>query len=757
MTSATYEKIIGAPVDRVDGPLKVTGAAPYPSDFTFPGLAHAVLVQSTVAAGKISTIDAAAAQATPGVLAVITHQNAPALTEAPVAPLGPPPPFPLRDNRILHHGQHVAVVVAQTREQALEAARLVQIDYEGASPILSIDDPRAPVLRNRSDQDVDRGDVTAALASAEVVYDETFTTAAVTSNPMGLFATVARWEGNRLTVHDASQDPMWVRKTLATVFDLPETDVRILVPYLGGGFGAGLRTWPHVILTALAARVTGRPVKLVLTRPQMFTSVGHRPQTRQRVRLGATRDGRLVAVDHESTSTIGALDDGGVGEFVTQVTGNAYACPNVATHDRRARLHIPSPHWMRAPGTTQGNFAVESALDELSYTLRIDPIELRLRNYAEIHPESGRPWSSKALRECYQAGAERFGWARHISETRSMRHGNWLVGYGMAGVTLTSGQAPCQASVSIRRDGTAHVRSAATDLGTGTYTIAAQVTAGLLGLDTGQVQVEIGDSNLPFAPYSGGSGMATSLSGAIQDAAGTLVQAFLEVVAGDQSSPLRGRHAGEVATIDGGIHLASAPWTGETYAAILARHGLQELTADGQRDPRVNAASQPPSGSFAAWFAEVRTDPDLGLLRVARIVSAVDAGRILNEKLARSQIIGGAVMGIGMTVLEQTVFDHQTGRIANATFSDYLIPANADVPEIDVVFVGTPDTVRPIGIKGIGEIGVVGVSAAIANAVYHATGRRIRALPITIEQLLGRVPLGRTAVMIGERAADLIG
>jgi xanthine dehydrogenase YagR molybdenum-binding subunit len=311
--------------------------------------------------------------------------------------------------------------------------------------------------------------------------------------------------------------------------------------------------------------------------------------------------------------------------------------------------------------------------------------------------------------------------------------------------------------VSVRRDGTAHVRSAATDLGTGTYTIAAQVTAGLLGLDTGQVQVEIGDSNLPFAPYSGGSGMATSLSGAIQDAAGTLVQAFLEVVAGDQSSPLRGRHAGEVATIDGGIHLASAPWTGETYAAILARHGLQELTADGQRDPRVNAASQPPSGSFAAWFAEVRTDPDLGLLRVARIVSAVDAGRILNEKLARSQIIGGAVMGIGMTVLEQTVFDHQTGRIANATFSDYLIPANADVPEIDVVFVGTPDTVRPIGIKGIGEIGVVGVSAAIANAVYHATGRRIRALPITIEQLLGRVPLGRTAVMIGERAADLIG
>jgi CO/xanthine dehydrogenase Mo-binding subunit len=735
MTTATRETIIGDPVDRVDGPLKVTGAAPYPSDFTFPDLTHAVLVQSTIAAGTIGGIDTAKAEAAPGVLAVITHENAPALADAPMHPFGPPPPFPLRDNRILHQGQHVAVVVARTREQAAAAARLVEISYEEVAPVLSIADPRAPVLLDRWGQDVDRGDVTAALASAEVVYDETFTTAAVTSNPMGLFATVARWDGNRLTVHDSSQDPMFARKTLATVFGLPETDVRVLVPYLGGGFGAGLRAWPHVILTALAARVIGRPVKLVLTRPQMFTSVGHRPETRQRVRLGATRDGRLMAMDHESTATIAAVDDGGV-EPVTRLTGNAYSCPNVATRDRRARLHIPSPHWMRGPGTTQGNFAVESALDELSCTLGIDPIELRLRNYAEVHPGSGRPWSSKALRECYRAGAERFGWARRTPETGSMRDGNWLVGYGMAGVTFTLGQARCQASVSIRRDGAAHVRSAATDLGTGTYTIATQVTAELLGLDIGQVQVEIGDSDLPFAPYSGGSGMATSLSGAIQDAVGNLVQMLVDVVADDESSPLRGRRADEVTTGEGGIHVVGAPSIGETYADILARRGLPEITADGERDPRANGASQPPSGSFAAWFAEVRVDPDLGVLRVARIVSAVDAGRILNEKLARSQIIGGAVMGIGMTMLEETVFDSATGRIANATFGDYLIPAHADVPDLDVVFVGTPDTVRPLGIKGIGEIGVVGVSAAIANAVYHATGRRIRSLPITIEQLL---------------------
>ena len=735
MTIATRERIIGDPVDRIDGASKVTGTARYPSDFTFPDLAHAVLMQSTIANGTIKGIDAADAEAAPGVLAVITHENAPALTEAPIAPLGPPPPFPLRDNRIVHHGQHVAVVVARTREQARAARQLVQIDYEEASPILRIDDPRAPVLIDRWGLDVDRGDVNAALASAEVVYDETFTTAAVTNNPMGLFATVARWEGDRLTVHDASQDPMWVRTTLATVFDLPKVDVRVLVPYLGGGFGAGLRTWPHVILTALAARVVGRPVKLVLTRPQMFSSVGHRPETVQRVRLGATRKGRLVAVDHASTSTMGALDDGGV-NLVTPVTANAYSCPNVATHDRRARLHIPSPQWMRGPGPTEGNFALESALDELSYRIGIDPIELRLRNYTEVHPGSGLPWSSKALRECYRVGAERFGWTRRTPGIGSMRDGSRLVGYGMAGVTFTPGQAPCQATVSIHRDGSAHVRSAATDLGTGTYTIATQVTAELLGLDLDEVHVELGDSDLPPAPYSGGSGMATSLSGAIQDAVSKLVQAFLDLVADDDSSPLRGRSPHDVTTTNRGLHVIDAPSTGQTYVDMLAEHGLREMTAHGERNPPGSGASPPPSGSFAAWFAEVRVDVDLGLLRVARLVSAVDAGRILNQKLARSQIIGGAVMGIGMTMLEETVFDPETGRVTNATFGDYLIPAHADVPDIDVVFVGAPDPVRPLGIKGVGEIGVVGVSAAIANAAYHATGRRIRSLPITVEQLL---------------------
>jgi CO/xanthine dehydrogenase Mo-binding subunit len=734
MIVVATSKPLGDPVDRVDGPVKVTGAASYPSDVTYPDLVHAALVQSTVAAGTISGIVAGEAEAAPGVLAVITHENVPSLAEGPVGAFGPSPPLPLRDNRILHHGQHVAVVVARTRQQATAAARLVKIDYEETAPILGIENPDAAVLSNPWGLDIQSGDPAGALASAEVVYDETFTIAAETNNPMGLFATVASWEGDRLTVHDSTQWPVLARETLATVFEVPESDVRVLVPYLGGGFGAGLRVWPHVILATVAARIVDRPVKLVLTRPQMFTSVGHRSQALQRVRLGATGDGRVVAIDHEGTSTLG-IEDANF-DPLTRGTPAAYACPNVATHDRQVRLNITSPGWMRAPGPAEGSFATESALDELSCRLGIDPIELRLRNYAEVDPQSGLAWSTNALRECYQLGADRFGWARCTPEVGSIREGDWLIGYGMAAVTFGAFHATCRARVSISRDGIARVRSAATDIGTGTYTIAAQLAAELLGLGVSQVHVEIGDSDLPPAPPSGGSGLAMALGGAIQDAAANLIRAFLNVVADDDSSPLQGAHRENLAATDGRIHLIDDPCVGEAYIDILARHELDELTADGEIDPEPQTAGLAPAGAFAAHFVEVRIDRELGLLRIARIVSAVDAGRILNEKTARSQIIGGVVMGIGMATLEDTVIDSATGRIANATFGDYLIPVNADVPDIDVVFVGDPDPLNPVGAKGLGEIGAVGVPAAIANAVYHATGRRIRSLPITVEQLL---------------------
>jgi xanthine dehydrogenase YagR molybdenum-binding subunit len=734
MTTLEAVRLVGAGVDRVDGPRKVAGAAPYPNDVTFPGLAHAAPVRATVAAGRIRRIDTGPARAAAGVLAVITHHDAPTLGRAP-AGIGPPqPPPPLQDDRVLYQGQYVAVVVAGTAGQATAAGWLVEVDYEPAEPVLDLDDPRAELLTNPWGLDQQRGDVAAGWAAAEVTVEARYTTPDETNNPLGLFATVAFWDGDRLTVHDSTQWPHAARATLAAAFGLPEDAVRVLAPYVGGGFGAGLRCWPHVILAALASRTAGRPVKLVLTRPQMFTGVGHRPGTIQHLRLGATRTGELTVIDHLATSPA-ARQDFNI-EPVTMMSAAGYACPNVVARDQQKRLNIPAPGSMRAPGDAQGNFALESAMDELAFALGADPLELRLRNYAEIHPQLGLPWSSKALRACYQQGAERFGWSHRSPEPASMRDGDWLVGYGMAGVSYLWGQLPCQARASIGRDGNAFVRSAATDIGTGTYTIMTQLSADTLGLGLDQVRFDLGDTDMPMAPPAGGSALTAALGTAVHAACRQLVQAFLDTVAGDPGSPLHGCRPDQVTAAGGRIHRTGHPDQGEAYSDILARHHLDELTAEAATaPPRPQDVGLAPAGPFAAKFAEVRVDPDLGLVRVARVVSAIDGGRILNEKTARSQIVGGTVGGIGMALLEQTITD-PTGRIANPTLSDYLIPVNADVPDMEVLFVGEPDRFNPIGVKGIGEIGLVGIAAAIANAVFHATGRRVRSLPITIGQLL---------------------
>jgi xanthine dehydrogenase YagR molybdenum-binding subunit len=736
MTAPSPNKIVGEPVDRIDGQLKVTGGARYPSDVGYPDMAHAVLVQSTIAAGTIRAIDTADALAAPGVLAVITHENAPKLVDEVMTPFGPSPRFPLKDNRIVHHGQHVAVVVAETLEEARAASRLVRVEYDETAAILDIDDPRARVTTNPYEMDVERGDVERALASADIVYDERFHTSPVTNNPLGPFAAVARWDDGRLLIHSSTQWPVMERHVLAGLFSLEESAVQVLVPYLGGGFGAGLRTWPHTVLTALAARILDRPVKLVVPRPQMFTSVGHRPETVQHLRIGATSDGRLVAIDHEGTSTTGAEESNL--EPITVVTREAYDCPNLVTHDRLVALNIPNPGAMRAPGHAEGNFALESAMDELSHRLGIDPLELRLRNFAEVNPQTGLPWSSNALRECYRVGAERFGWHHRNAEPGSMRDGEWLIGHGMAAVSYSWWATPCRATLSLGRDGSARLRAAATDIGTGTYTIAAQIVAELLGLEVDQVHVEIGDSALPLAPPSGGSGLAVAFGGAIEDAAAHLVRAFLDLVRDDDRSPLRGRDPDEVIATNGRLQLSDDPGVGESYTDILERYGKDELSAEGETDPtpKAEGMTMSPAGAFAAQFAEVRVHEELGLLKVTRLVAAVDAGRVLNEKTARSQVAGGMVMAIGMTQLEETAFDPVTGRITNATFGDYLIPVSADIPDLDVVFVGEPDRYNPMGIKGIGEVGITCAPAAIANAVYHATGKRIRSLPITIEDLL---------------------
>ncbi|WP_336204199.1 xanthine dehydrogenase family protein molybdopterin-binding subunit [Nonomuraea sp. LPB2021202275-12-8] len=734
MTLVEQAKVIGAGMDRVDGPLKVTGTAHYPNDVSFPNLAHAALVRSTIAAGRISRLDTRAARAAPGVLAVITHENAPTLEQGGESLLSTPPP-PLQDDRILHYGQYLAVVVAGTPEQATAAARQITAEYEPADPVMDIHDPRAEWINDPWGMDNRRGDAQAALAAAEVTVEATYTTAENTNNPLGLFATVAVWEGDTLTVHDSTQWPTSLRSSLSRIFGIPESAVRVLAPFVGGGFGAGLRLWPHVTLTALAARTVLRPVKLVLTRPEMFTGIGHRPATTQQVKLGATRDGRLVALDHESVSTLQM--EGNNLEACASGSATAYACPDVSTRDRQVRLNIPWVNSMRAPGEAQGNFALESAMDELSYALGIDPLELRLRNYAENHPQLGLPWSSKALRECFEVGAERFGWSRRTPLPGSMRDGDWLVGYGLAGISFFWYQAPCQARATLRKDGTALVRSAVTDIGTGTYTVMTQLSAELLGLDPEYVTFDLGDTDMPPGAQAGGSGLTAALGSAVHAACRNLVGAFLDTVADDPTSPLAGCAVGDVTVAGGRIHRSGTPERGESFTGILAAHGLAELTADGaSAPPEPEEVGMAPAGSFGARFVEVRIDPELGLLRVARVVSVIDGGRILNEKTATSQIIGGTVGGIGMAMFEETVTDAGTGRIANATFGDYLIPVNADVPDLEVIFVGTPDRYNPIGVKGVGEIGLVGMAAAIANAVHHATGRRIRSLPITIDELL---------------------
>ena len=733
--SATQKVMIGAPVDRVDGALKVRGAAPYPSDVRYPNMAYAAPVRSTIAAGTIIALDVRTAEAAPGVQAVITHKNAPRLERGPAGGLGPQPPAPLQDDRILHYGQYIAVVVADTPQQARHAARLVAVSYETREALLDLDDQRAELIHDPFGYDTQRGDVDKGLAGADVVHQAVYTTAETTNNPLGLFATVAVWDGDSVLLHDTTQWTSNVRTTVAAAFGLAEDAVRISSPYIGGAFGAGLRPWQHVILAALAAKIVQRPVKLVLSRPEMFTGVGHRPGTKQTIRLGATSSGELVAMDHEAVQTVAMEDDNM--EFVSLVTTASYACPNMRARDLQRRLNIPNPSSMRAPGEAQGGFALESAIDELSYALGMDPLQLRLRNYAEIHPQLGLPWSSKALRECYEVGAERFGWSARAQEPASMGDGRYQVGYGMASVTYLWWMVRCEARVALHADGTASVHSAASDIGTGTYTVMQQLAADLLGLRPEQVKVELGDSSLPWAPAAGGSGLTGSLGNAVYMACRELFKLLLAVAAKEPSSPLKGCTVDDIEAANERIQRRGDPGSGQAYTDLVAQSGSSVLVAEGESTPPdPKELGMAPAGAFAAKFVEVRIDRELGLLRIPRLVSVIDGGRILNEKLARSQIIGGTIGGIGQAIFEDTITEPGSGRIANATFGDYLIPVNADVPDIDVVFVGGQDRLTPTGTKGVAEVGLSGVAAAIANAVFHATGRRIRSLPITIDQLL---------------------
>jgi xanthine dehydrogenase YagR molybdenum-binding subunit len=715
------QTVMGLPVDRVDGRLKVTGAARYPAEFPLDNLAHAVVVQSTIACGRIKEIDTSAAEAAPGVLAVLTHHNAPHLHASPPSfTVGSAPPPPLQDDRIHYNGEHIALVVAETLEQATCAATLLSIDYEEEAPLLQLDDQR--------------GEPDEALAAAEVRVEGIYTTPTQHHNPMALFATTAYWQGNTLMLYDTTQWVSNTRNLVAAMLGLEPVQVRIQAPFIGGAFGSGLRPWPHVVLAAIAARHVSRPVKLVLTREQMYTAIGYRPQSVQRVALGATRDGHLQVTIHEGTEPVSMNDN--YREGLVRGTQALYASPHLRTSYRQIRLNVSTPTWMRGPGEATGLFALECALDELAYELDIDPIELRLRNDPPVHPQSGLPWSSRGLRECYQLGAERFGWERRTAAPRSMRDGNDLIGWGVASGLYPYNRSETSARVHVLADGSAIVQTSAVDIGPGTYTILSQIVADTLGLPLSHIRCELGDSEFPASPPQGGSQLAVSVGSAVQAAAAAALDQVLALVRDDDASPLRGANTDAVVVRDGYIALKIDASRGESYAAILQRHGLSEIEAVGRAAPG-NETQQFGTGIFCAKFAEVRVDADLGRIRVSRVLSVVAAGRIINEKTARSQIIGGTVGGIGMALLEQTIMDDATGRIVNANLADYAVPVHADIPPIDVLFVDQPDMhLNPLGAKGVGEIAIVGIAPAIANAVYHATGQRVRDLPITMDKLL---------------------
>ena len=733
--------VTGLPIDRRDGRLKVTGRAKYAAEFDIDNVGHAVLVQSTITSGRIAGFELSAAQAAPGVLAILTPRNAPrlAVSEAGEHVVA----FPLlQDDLVDYNGQHIGVVVADTLERAQHAAALVKVRYHEGEPAVRIEDALAEAyppehFRNGArPPDSRRGDPEAAWDGAAIRLDLTYRTPVEHHNPMEPHATIALWDGDRLTVYSATQGIDASRHTLAALFAIKPDAVRVICPFVGGGFGCKGVTWPHVALTAMAARQIGRPVKLVLSRAQMYTSNGYRPQTIQRIRIAAGPDGRLLGLRHDGLSEMSLPAIGEFSEPVGLATEMLYACPNVAVTHRLVPLNAPLPTFMRAPGEASGSFALESAIDELAVAARVDPLALRLLNYAETDPHENKPFSSKSLRQCYAAGAEAFGWARRSPQPGSMRDGDTLIGWGMATATYPMNRSKASARLVFAANGDVVVQSATQDLGTGTYTVMAQLAADALRMPIHRVHFELGDSRFPDAPISGGSQTVASVGPAVLAAVDAARKKLFALALADNRPPLSGAAASDLALSDGFILVKDAPQRRVSVPALLAKNRLDRFEVVGTAAPG-DEKKHYSMHSFGAQFAEVRIDPLLREIRISRLVGAFAAGRILNAKTARSQAIGGIVFGVGMALLEETAIDPNIGRVTNPNVAEYLMPVHADIPDIRVIFIDEHDPlVNPAGVKGLGELPIVGVAAAIANAVHHATGTRVRDLPIRIDKLL---------------------
>ena len=728
--------LIGAPVSRIDGHAKVTGAAKYAGEFDAPDLAYGAVVTATIARGRIAAIDIDRAQSVPGVIAILTHQQRPPLPDDDkayrddTAPKGKP--FrPLYDDRILFDGQPVALVVAEDWESARLAASLVAVSYQQEEPRTDLHAHRGEAVDDGAAKP--RDDAEAALKAAATRVEAEYYIPPEHHNPMELFASTVAWHGDgRLTVYDKTQGVQNVQKYLCNVFSLNPEQLKVLSPFVGGAFGAGLRPSYNPMLAVMAAIHTGRSIRLVLDRHQMY-ALGYRPGTIEQVALGVGADGQLSAVSHEAIAMTSRYED-----FRRNDTDWAellYKSANARYAHRLARLDLPTPCDMRGPGAATGVFALESAMDELAVALDVDPLELRLRFYSDRDQAEDIPFTSKALRECYAQAADAFGWDKRDPAPRSMRDGRELVGWGMASGVWEALQVPIAVRITLTANGHAEVACATSDIGTGTYTIMAQVAADMLGLPIGRVDIRIGDSTLPQSPVEGGSWIATSVANAIAATSASIRTALLKMAQSASDSPLAGIGSDEVALADGKIMARDDSARAMSIADAMRHGGVDRIELEEVTKPTRDKSHA--RNTHSAVFAEVKVDEQLGVIRVTRITSAIAGGRILNPKTAHSQIMGGIVWGIGMALHEETFIDHRFGRMLNANLGEYHMPVNADVHDIEVIFVDEPDAlVNPMGLKGLGEIGIIGVAAAIANAVYHATGTRVRELPITLDKLL---------------------
>ncbi len=713
--------LVGSPISRVDGPAKVTGRATYAAEFHPDGLTYAAIVESSISAGSISHIDSTQAERAPGVLMVLTFLNAPKLPYGPykqrpaVEPVSGEALRVLQDAEIKFSGQPIGVVVAQTQTQAEYAASLVRVRYVPAKSLTHFDSDRsvptseAAAKKGRGPEARQGGDADEAFHQAAVKIDGHYVQPREHHNAMEPHATVAEWKDGQLTIWDKTQWVDNVREEMVRIFGISADSVRVINPFVGGAFGSSLRTWPHVTLAVMASRQVGRPVRLELTRRQLYYSTGFRPHTEQRVALGAQHDGHLQAHIQEAVGQTSTYEE--FAEATLDAPAVTYACENRRTSYRLVPMNTNTPCPMRGPGHATGLFAQEVAMDELAALLKLNPIQLRLRNFAERSPKKDLPWSSNALQDCYRIGAERFGWERRTPEPRSTRAGRQLVGLGMATAVNTAPRYPASASATLLADGTVVVRSATSDMGPGTYTAMTQVAADTLGLPLPRVRFELGDSTFPKAEEHGGSTTTASIGPAVREAC----LALLAKISGTLGS-----------------------------SALFAPDLLDKIRSAGSSQIEAHSDSKPGDEkdtyamySFGAIFAEVHVDPDFGTVRVTRISGAYDAGRIVNPKLARSQCIGGMIGGLGMALLEGAEWDTRLGRVANANLAEYLVPVCADIGELDVIFVpGEDKLLSPLGVKGLAELGLCGVAPAIANAVWHATGVRVRELPITPDKLI---------------------